>query len=77
MAKQGRRIGSKVRLTPWGRKLHPQFAGRIGKITKREILTRGHGLARGAYRSYKISYLVRFEGANRDYLLGSDLLMKA
>jgi len=77
MAVQGRRIGSKVKLTPRARRLYPQFAGKLGRIRKREILTRGHGLAPGAYHSYKISYFVRFEGENRDYFLGADHLMKA
>ena len=76
MAKQGRRIGSRVKLTPFGRKLHPRFASKVGRITKREVLTKGHGLS-PAYHSYRISYFVRFDGENRDYLLGSDLLMKA
>ncbi len=73
----GRRIGSKVKLTPKARKLYPDLAGHVGKITKREILTPGHGLAVGAYKGYRISYYVRFDGKTRDYLLGADHLMKA
>ncbi len=73
----GRRIGSKVKLTPSARRIYPQFAGKTGKITKREILTPGHGLARGVYKGYRVSYFVRVEGERRDYFLGADLLMKA
>jgi hypothetical protein len=75
--KQGRRAGSKVKLTPAARKLYPDLANRVGTIVKSEILTQGHGLARGAYHSYRISYFVRFEGMNRNYFIGSDNLMKA
>ena len=77
MAKQGRRIGSKVKLTPAARKLYPQFSDKTGRITGREVLTQGHGLARGSYHSYKISYNVRWDGDKRDYFLGSEHLTKA
>ncbi len=75
--KQGRKIGSRVKLTPRARRLYPQFAGKVGRVTGREVLTQGHGLMRGAYHSYRISYFVQFDGGKRDYLLGSDLLVKA
>lgn len=73
----GRKIGSKVKLTPAARKLYPQYAGKIGRITKREILTPGHGLMRSAYKGYRVSYFVRFEGERRDYFFGANHLMKA
>ena len=77
--KAGRKIGSQVKLTPLARKLHPQFSSKVGKITGKQILKKGDGLMRSAYRSvpYKIAYFVRFPGEGRDYLLGADLLMKA
>lgn len=75
--KAGRSIGSKVKLTPFARKVYPQFAGKVGRITKKDILTKGHGLARGLRSQYHIGYWVRFEGENRDYLLGAGWLMKA
>ncbi len=76
--KAGRRIGSRVKLTPFARKLYPQLVGKIGRITNKEILTKGQGLIRSAYRfvPYKVAYYVRFSGESRDYLLGSDSLMK-
>ena len=76
--KAGRRIGSRVKLTPAARKLYPQFAGKTGKITGKQILKKGDGLMPSAYRSvpYKVSYFVRFDGEGRDYLLGADHLMK-
>ena len=77
--KAGRKIGSKVKLTPFARKLYPQFAGKVGRVTRKVILTKGHGLMPSAYRSvpYKVSYFVRFTGEKRDYLLGSEWLMNA
>ena len=75
MAKQGRKVGSRVKLTAFGCKLHPDLAGLTGKVTRREVLTRGHGLS-PAYHSYRISYFVRFSGKTRDYLMDSRLLTK-
>ncbi len=73
---QGRRIGSKVKLTPFARTTYPQFAGKVGRIVKRVVLTVSKGLS-PAYRSYRIGYFVRFDGEKRDYFLGSNHLMKA
>lgn len=73
----GRRIGSKVKLTPFGKKLYPQWAGKVGKVIKRDILTKGHGLARGLRSPYKVNYWIRWEGEKRDYLMSSDWLTKA
>ena len=75
--KAGRRVGSKVRLTPFGKKVYPQFANKVGRITRKEILTVGHGLARGLKSPYKVSYWIRWEGEKRDYLMGSEWLIKA
>lgn len=73
----GRRVGSKVKLTPFGRKLYPQWANKVGKVTKREILSKGKGLAWGQRAKYVVSYRVRWEGEGRDYLLSSKNLRKA
>ena len=70
----GRRVGSKVKLTAFGRKLYPQWKEMIGKITKREILTVGRGLAWGQRARYVVSYRVRWGNEKRDYLLGSSNL---
>lgn len=77
--KAGRRIGSRVKLTPAARRYYPQFSGKVGKITGKQILKKGDGLMRSAYRSvpYKLAYFVRFTGESRDYLLGADHLTKA
>lgn len=74
--KAGRRIGSRVKLTPYARKLYPQFSGKVGKITGKQVLKKGDGLMPSVYRSvaYKLAYFVRFSGENRDYLLGADHL---
>ena len=58
---QGRRIGSKVKLTPSAGKLYPQLAGKTGRIIKRKILTVGKGLS-PAYHSYRISYFMKAGG---------------
>jgi len=73
----GRQIGSKVKLTPFARKLYPQFANKTGKIVKREILTHGRGLAYPVSAKYVVSYRVRWNGDSRDYLLSSVSLVKA
>ena len=77
--KAGRKIGSRVKLTPFARRVYPQLVGKVGRITKKMVLTKGQGLMPSAYRSvpYKLSYFVRFAGENRDYLLGSDWLASA
>lgn len=75
--KAGRRIGSKVQLTTIGKTVYPQWAGKVGRITRKEILTVGHGLARGQRARYAVSYWVRWEGEKRDYFLGSPWLKKA
>ena len=77
--KAGRRIGSRVKLTPFARKLYPEFSSKTGRITGKQVLKKGDGLARSAYQSvpYKLAYFVRFSGESRDYLLGADHLMKA
>jgi len=75
----GRKVGSKVKLTSWARKIYPQFVGKVGVVRGKEILTKGHGLMRSAYRNvpYKLNYWVRFEGEKRDYFLGADCLTSA
>ncbi len=75
--KAGRRIGSRVKLTPFGKKLYPQWANKTGKITKKEILTVGHGLAYGQRARYVVSYRVRWGAEKRDYLLSSSNLTGA
>lgn len=70
----GRRVGSKVKLTAFGRKLYPQWKDMVGQITKREILTVGHGLAYGQRAKYVVSYRVRWGKEKRDYLMSSDNL---
>ena len=76
--KAGRKVGSRVKLTFLAERLYPQFSGKVGKITGKQILKKGDGLMRSAYRSvpYKIAYFVRFTGESRDYLLGADHLIK-
>jgi len=74
--KAGRKIGSKVRLTPFSRKLYPQFAHKTGKIVGKEVLTVGKGLTYGQH-GYRVAYRVRFESEKRDYLLSAGHLMKA
>lgn len=73
----GRRIGSKVKLTPFGKKLYPQFAGKVGKVIKRDILTKGHGIASGLQGSYRVAYWIRWTGEKRNYLMSSGWLTKA
>jgi hypothetical protein len=75
--KAGRRIGSKVKLSPFGAKLYPQWKGYTGKIVRKEVQTVGHGLAYGQRAKYVIGYWVRWEGAGRDYLLGAENLRKS
>ncbi len=70
----GRRRGSKVRLTPFGVSLYPQFKGMVGRITVRQVQTVGHGLAFGQRARYKVSYFVRWGDQKRDYLLASEVL---
>jgi len=77
MAEQGRKVGSRVKLTPYAWRLYPQFAGKVGRITKREVLTRGHGLLARAYHSYRIAYFVRFAGESKDYFLSAQHLTGA
>ena len=67
----GRKIGSYVRLTPFARKLYPQDANKLGTITKRVILTHGNGLAYFVKARYQVSYFVRWQGEDRDYLYSS------
>ena len=74
--KAGRKIGSKVRLTPFSRPLYPRFAHKVGKIAGKEILTVGKGLAYGQ-RGYRVAYRVQFEGEKRNHLLSAMHLMKA
>lgn len=70
----GRRVGSKVKLTAFGKRLYPQWKDAVGKITKREILTVGHGLAWGQRARYVVSYRVRWGNEKRDYLMSSENL---
>lgn len=75
--KAGRRIGSKVKLTPFARRLYPQFAHKVGKIVGKEVQTIGRGLAYGQRARYKIAYRVKFASEKRAYLLGAEHLTKA
>jgi len=77
--KAGRKVGSRVKLTPYAGKIYPRFAGKVGRVTGKQILKKGDGLMPSAYRSvpYKVAYFVRFNGEKRDYLLGAEDLMKA
>jgi len=79
LIKAGRKVGSRVKLTPIAMRYYLQFSGKTGKITGKQILKKGDGLMRSAYQSvpYKLAYFVRFSGESRDYLLGADKLMKA
>lgn len=76
----GRRVGSKVKLTPFARRIYPQFHGKIGRIVAREIHTQGHGMMRvfgGKGARYTIAYYIRWEGEPRDYILGANWLQTA
>lgn len=69
--KAGRKIGSKVKLSAFGSRLYPEFRNRTGKIVDKEILTVGHGLARGLRTRYSVNYRIRWHGATRDYWFGA------